>query len=146
MKLGIVQFNRISVHTILRDFMLSRLDLMKNMNNSEGACSVNPKPWGWNSYEVLFMWEKQFGPLFSLCVLFSSQLFDFITSFVPSLGCFMDNLNIWFWMDIIVKGWMLACFYVLSPTSAHTLWEHTPQNNSSNLVTPIISCGYIYMT
>jgi hypothetical protein len=49
-------------------------------------------------------------------------------------------------MDIIVKGWMLACFYVLSPTSAHTLWEHTPQNNSSNLVTPIISCGYIYMT
>lgn len=57
MKLGIiVQFNRISVHIILQDFiMLSRLDLMKNMNNSEGACLVNPKLWGWNSYEVLFM-------------------------------------------------------------------------------------------
>jgi hypothetical protein len=58
MKLGIVQFNRISVHTILHDFMLSRgfRSNEEYEQHSEGACSVNPKLWGRNSYEVvLFM-------------------------------------------------------------------------------------------
>jgi hypothetical protein len=84
----------------LQDLILTRLDLMEDLDSSQGAGNANPKTGGQAPLRTNYEGEKtNFGPLFYSCVLFSCSLLIFSPKLgpsSPSLGYFKDNSNIVF--------------------------------------------------
>ncbi len=71
----------------LQDFIMIRLDVMKNMISSEAVVGkANPKL-GWNS---CYTWGNQFG---SFWLFISSPVLTKLGQLAPSLEYFVDNCN-----------------------------------------------------
>jgi hypothetical protein len=81
-----------------QDLILTRLDLMEDLDSNQGAGNANPKTGGQAPLGTNYEGEKtNFGPLFYCCVLFTFSLLIFSPKpgpNSPSLGYFKDNSNI----------------------------------------------------
>ncbi len=108
----------------LQDLILTRLDLMEDLDSSQGAGNANPKTGGQAPLRTNYEGEKtNFGPLFYTCVLFSCSLLIFSPKLGPSspgLGYFKDNSNIVFNLSCIFLRNMQQ---VLLCTMSSTVWE-----------------------
>ncbi len=108
----------------LQDLILTRLDLMEDLDSSQGAGIANPKTGGQAPLRTNYEGEKtNFGPLFYSFVLFSCSLLIFSPkpgSSSPSLGYFEDNSNIAFNLSCI---FLRSMQQVLLCTMSSTVWE-----------------------